>query len=615
MDTSDEHEPIGRNARRPVKRLIGLLLPLSICMGGYGVTTAAQLSPQENTVKITLRVLDPATEEAKKLPKTRESHEGRPIVHLTLQDKAASVSVLPNSYIVLHASRKVLFTIDKPDVLEVPAQLYVFPSDVQGILQAKKPGTAVISIDSGPAEVCGIVAGCSPNWAGYVLGKGGPFTGVTAQWTVPTIDQSSPHGSSSTWVGIDGLTNNTVLQAGTEQDYHPWYDPFGGPDYYAWFEVFPSPQSPITPVAGIGNFLGSATSNNLSPGDIVLVSITPAIGTPIPVPGNAGHWVIQFTDQTQNWSFSTTVTYAGDLSSAEWIEEATSGPSGIQTLADYNIVSFDLKDQVATGGGPLGSPNFNSGEEVSMSQQLGPDWVYSTPSNPDGDLDGFSVTYNQNSPNRAGPPGPFITSKLLPPALLNQTYNQTLTVVQAASPSWTLNGSLPPGLVFKGTMGTVSGIPSLVGTFPFSVVATDTSTGAFSQTQSLSIQVLSTPSATLQLLCSPGNEMLPATPSAAIDAKIDGKSAQCGPPVTLALGVHKVSATVSGFGQPYQVFYGGTCNAAGLVSLSQGNIATCIISVEARNIVQNACPNGGEHCCSPSAKGCKLCYPANKACP
>ena len=590
---------------------LGLTMTLLaiLCLGSPVLASTAT----ENDVQITVRVLDPTTEEAKKLPTASEFNDSRPVVHIVLPEKAASMSVLANSYIVLHGNRRVTFTSDMPDVLDSPARPYVFPSNVQGIFEAKKPGNAVITITyAGPAEICGAVANCSPNWAGYVLSQASQsFTGVTAQWKVPTVAQNSPHGMSSTWVGIDGWGNSTVLQAGTEQDFNPWYDSEGGAIYYAWFELFPNWQTFIS-VAPFSNVLGSATSNTLLPGDVVQVSIKPILGAATPVAGRPGQWLIEFTDQTQKWTFSTTVNYTGDLSSAEWIEEATSGPSGVQTLANYGQVEFDVKDRVATGGNPLNSPEFVPAEEVSMNQ-LGLSGSYSTPSNPDGDRDGFFVTYTQGGPNQVFPPGPWIATTVLPPAVVNQSYNQNLSVLQAASPSWTLTGSLPPGLLFNNSEGTISGIPSHTGTFPFSVVATDTSTGEYTQTQSLSIAVRSAPASTLRVDC--GETTPSTTPPATFWPQIDGKATQCGVPATLPLGSHSVSATLTGFPGSYKMFYGGSCDDTGHVTLTQGNVAICLISAEATSVIYNGGCQKGEHCCDPSAKGCAKCMPEKTQCP
>ncbi|MGB6745494.1 MAG: G1 family glutamic endopeptidase [Terracidiphilus sp.] len=530
---------------------------------------------------------------------------GNPVLHFTVQDTDSTLQVITNSFIVLHAPRMVGFKIDNPDVVGVPKNRYVFPNGVQSIFQALKPGTAVMTISYlGADEVCEIVAQCSTNWSGYVLQSGGPFTGVTAQWTVPTIASNSPNGESSSWVGIDGWGNHTVLQAGTEQD----MGSLSGASYYAWYELFPANEQSIAPNP---NLLGEY---RVEPGDVIQVSITPAPGVPVPAANKSGNWVIQIVNKTQKWTYSTTQTYAGKLSSAEWIEEAVTEngllSSSISTMPNYGSVLFDFKDQVATGGGPLGSPHFTTADEVSLNQ-LGVSGDYSTPSGPDADLDGFFVNYSQISPNPGAPPGPWVETTVLPPALVNQAYSQTLAVEDAATPTWTLTGSLPPGLVFSKTQGTITGTPTAAGNYPFSVLATDTSTGAFTQNQSLTIQVLTTSAGVLQVGCS----VVSTIPTATLTVEVDGNAAPCGSAMTLAAGSHAVTGKVIEGGlEAYKISFAGTCNAAGIVTIVQSQTAVCTVVATATSIIDSSGCQVGQHCCDPSATGCKKCIAAKDLC-
>src|SRR5690349_12425752 len=62
----------------------------------------------------------------------------------------------------------------------------------------------------------------SSNWAGYVVenssSQKGAVSDVKGTWTVPTLSCSSTNSYSAAWVGIDGFTDRTVEQIGTEQD-------------------------------------------------------------------------------------------------------------------------------------------------------------------------------------------------------------------------------------------------------------------------------------------------------------------------------------------------------------------------------------------------------------
>ena len=587
-----------------VESLCGCLLLLCLLPAGYG-DADAQPAPQLTSAgKLTIQVLDPASEQARALPKAAQFLAGNPVVHFTVQGKDSVLQVLTNSYIVLHAPRMISFQIDNPQVLAVPKGNYGFPSGVQGILRALKPGTATIAISYiGPDEVCDVVAQCSPNWSGYVLQSGGPFTGVTGQWTVPTIAANSPNGMSSTWVGIDGWGNQTVLQAGTEQDMGDPFPLFSGATYFAWYELFPAAPHNI------------GSNYKVAPGDAIKVSITPAPGFAPPVAGKGGQFLIQIVDQTQNWTYSTSQDYSGQLASAEWIQEAVTwspflGSSHVTTMPNYGSVLFDFDDQVAIGDGPLGSPHFAAADEISLNQ-LGVTGDYSTPSDPDADQDGFFVNYSQGAPSHSAPPGPWIETTALPPALLNAPYSQTLVVEGAASPSWRLNGLLPRGLEFSFPQGVISGTPTVAGSYTFSVQVIDASTQALSQNQSLNLQVITTAEGNLQVNCS----VVSTIPTATVTVQVDGKPQTCNSVTSLAAGSHTVKGGVTDGGQEgYTITYAGACNSAGIVTIGQSQTAVCTVVATATSIIDSSGCKVGERCCNPSPTGCRQCIPAKDLC-
>ena len=87
----------------------------------------------------------------------------------------------------------------------------------------------------------------SNNWSGYNIGSQYPgeptgvtFTSVSGQWTVPTATPQTKGQAeySATWAGIGGgcvtadcsVTDNTLIQAGTEQD----VSKAGKASYGAW---------------------------------------------------------------------------------------------------------------------------------------------------------------------------------------------------------------------------------------------------------------------------------------------------------------------------------------------------------------------------------------------
>jgi len=157
----------------------------------------------------------------------------------------------------------------------------------------------------------------SSNWAGYaVTGASGSFTSVSASWTQPTASCTTGNQYAAFWVGLDGYTSKTVEQIGTEADCTG-----PSPQYYAWHEVYPG--------AGV-NF-----ANPVSPGDKFTGTVTAQ---------GSDKFRLVLTDTTQGWTQTISATQAGaDLSSAEAIAEAPSGPSANSSplpLANFGSVGF-----------------------------------------------------------------------------------------------------------------------------------------------------------------------------------------------------------------------------------------------------------------------------------
>ncbi|WP_233096142.1 G1 family glutamic endopeptidase [Alicyclobacillus sp. SO9] len=200
------------------------------------------------------------------------------------------------------------------------------------------------------------------NWSGYAI-SGSTYNDITGNWTVPTVKRSSGNTYSSSWIGIDGFNNSNLIQTGTEQDYvngHAQYD--------AWWEILPAAETVIPTMA-------------VSPGDHMSAHIHNN--------GN-GTWTITLKDLTQGESFSTTQSYSGPGSSAEWIQEAPQINGSIATLANYGATTFDP----GTVNG--GNPRLTSSDGGYMIQNGS---VVSDPSNPDSDTDGFNVIFGSTQPS------------------------------------------------------------------------------------------------------------------------------------------------------------------------------------------------------------------------
>jgi hypothetical protein len=196
-------------------------------------------------------------------------------------------------------------------------------------------------------------ASSSSNWSGYA--ETGTFTAATGHWTIPTVSGSGSHFSSQ-WVGIDGFNNSNLIQTGTEADISG-----GRATYDAWWEILPAAETVITTLA-------------VHPGDGMTGSVSKTSGTT---------WKITLTDTTTGGTFTTSKTYRGAGTSAEWIEEATDVNGTIGSPPRFSTFTFSG----LTSNGA--NPNLTSAEKILLVQGS---TTYSTPANPTGG-NSFSVAY------------------------------------------------------------------------------------------------------------------------------------------------------------------------------------------------------------------------------
>jgi hypothetical protein len=230
----------------------------------------------------------------------------------------------------------------------------------------------------------------SSNWSGLIDTGGTAFTGVGAQWTVPSVPATQSSTASGTWVGIDGYGNSNLIQTGTAQE------SMGGDTlYYAWYEILPAPVQ----VIGL-----------VSPGDQMGASVVEST-TP-------GTWTISIEDFTSSNSFSAPFSYSGPAASAEWIEEVPTALSPPQpALADFGSVPFTGLEVSATdpstvvgnetlmtngSGVVIAYPTFGTDSmTVNYGQAISQTAVYA----PEGAGQGNSVTYSATLTGNIGTPG------------------------------------------------------------------------------------------------------------------------------------------------------------------------------------------------------------------
>lgn len=216
-------------------------------------------------------------------------------------------------------------------------------------------------IPSHSAATASNVGWASSNWSGYAK-TGTGFTTITGTWTVPAAASTRTATFSSNWIGIDGFNNSSLIQTGTESDYYNH-----SAHYTVWWEILPAAETPIA-------------SMSVSPGDTVTASITHQSGST---------WVISIKDLKTGKSFTTSQSYTGPQTSAEWIEEAPTVGGRIAPLAHYGSSTFD--PGTVNGGNP-GLKASDGGAMIQNRVQV------STPSLPDTDTDGFTMAYGSSTP-------------------------------------------------------------------------------------------------------------------------------------------------------------------------------------------------------------------------
>jgi Peptidase A4 family len=196
----------------------------------------------------------------------------------------------------------------------------------------------------------------SSNWSGYAAATNlkspaaNSVTEVSASWKVPTVTGSGRGTTySAVWVGIDGYSDDTVEQLGTEQDVVN-----GKPLYQAWWEMYST---------GDGQPEQVISSMTISPGDSISASVQY-----ITSGAHSGQFLLTMTDSSKaNDSFSIYETSSqvqsptAQRSSAEWIVEAPSVGNSIAALANFGLVTFTNASATINGvTGPIDSSSWQS---------------------------------------------------------------------------------------------------------------------------------------------------------------------------------------------------------------------------------------------------------------
>ncbi len=169
----------------------------------------------------------------------------------------------------------------------------------------------------------------STNWSGYVvLHQKVQF--VHARWVVPltTCAANDPNfQDTSFWVGIDGWSDGTVEQAGTDVRCLPGSTQ---PSYVAWWEMYPTNAEQFV--------------FTVHPGDRMDASVKLTAGT----------YVLKVTDLTTGQSFSRSKKCGAGVTcqntSAEWVAESPSYSSGLADLANFKTWKPTQMTMTVAGG-------------------------------------------------------------------------------------------------------------------------------------------------------------------------------------------------------------------------------------------------------------------------
>jgi len=158
----------------------------------------------------------------------------------------------------------------------------------------------------------------SSNWCGAAL-TGSGFTSVTGTWTVPAITLRSGQSSSSDpalaqWVGIDGFSNDALIQGGTLSELEG-----GRQENFAWTEMLPASLRQV--------------SLTVDTGDSITTTVTMTSTT---------SGTVTIENNTRGTSIVGTVSGGTRLSatSAEWILEDFESGSSLVAFAGFPTTTF-----------------------------------------------------------------------------------------------------------------------------------------------------------------------------------------------------------------------------------------------------------------------------------
>ncbi len=212
--------------------------------------------------------------------------------------------------------------------------------------------------------------GTSSNWAGYAVEtsltspQSNAVSDVRSQWVVPSVTCNTTNAYSATWIGIDGYSDNSVEQTGTEQDCSN-----GLPSYYAWYEMYPKPSFRVKLSINAGDTMSAE------------------------VQYNGSKFILTLADVTTGKTFTTSQKSNALRQSAEWITEAP-WSGGVLPLSNFGMMQFS--NAQATLKGHSGTISDASWQNDAITMTTSSGTAKATPSALSSDGSNFSITWNSN---------------------------------------------------------------------------------------------------------------------------------------------------------------------------------------------------------------------------
>jgi hypothetical protein len=285
--------------------------------------------------------------------------------HLKTGPKAAVQTPKPVSAVSPHKTNVKSSTQTSSSLPQPPPVVIPSPGSSVSSLTPTNP-TAPPANSTTPPDTSAVASSyTSTNWSGY-MATAGSYTSTSGSWNVTRATGNGTSTSADgTWIGIGGVSTNDLIQVGTQNIIAA----DGTASTSAFYELLPATSQNIPTLT-------------VNQGDSISASLTKLSGS---------QWNITITDNTSGQSFTTTVTYASSLSSAEWIEEDPSYSSGQQVPFDnFGIASFS--NGLATNAGVSNNLAGNQSLPITMVNVAGQ--PIATPSAISSSGGGFSVIRN-----------------------------------------------------------------------------------------------------------------------------------------------------------------------------------------------------------------------------